>query len=352
MRDILRRLELSDEWTGAGNGSWLACSGSELESISPIDGKTIAKVRCATASDYQRIAASSVAAFEQWRRTPAPKRGDIVRQIGNALRDHKKDLGELVSLEMGKIKEEGEGEVQEMIDITDFALGQSRMLYGLSMHSERSGHRMFEQWHPVGPVGVITAFNFPLAVWAWNAMIALIAGDTVIWKPSSRVPLTAIAASEIARRVLKENGLPDGILNLIIGDRREVGEAMVSDRRLPLISATGSVRMGVHVARSVAARLGKTILELGGNNAAIVTPSADLDLAVRAILFGAIGTAGQRCTTTRRVIAHRQIYKPLTEALVSAYRQIKIGNPLEDGVLMGPLVDKKAVDVMLKAIET
>jgi aldehyde dehydrogenase (NAD+) len=352
MKDMLKKLDLSGESAGAGNGTWLKCSGRDLDSISPINGEVIAKVRCAARGDYESMVQSSIEAFEQWRRVPAPKRGDIVRQIGNVLRSHKEALGDLVSLEMGKIRVEGAGEVQEMVDIADFAVGQSRMLYGLTMHSERAGHRMYEQWHPLGPIGVITAFNFPLAVWSWNAMIALIAGDTVIWKPSSKTPLTAIAASKLIWRVLKENDLPDGILSIVIGDRKEVGEAMLSDCRIPLISATGSVKMGVHVGRSVSARLGKTILELGGNNAAVVTPSADLDVAVRAILFGAVGTAGQRCTTTRRVIAHKQIYTPLIEALIGAYRQLKIGNPLEEGVLMGPLVDKAAVDTMQRAIET
>ena len=242
---------------------------------------------------------------------PAPKRGDIVRQIGIAMRQKKSELGALASLEVGKIRAEGEGEVQEMIDIADFAVGQSRMLYGLTMHSERPSHRMYEQWHPLGPVGVITAFNFPVAVWSWNAMIGLVCGDTIIWKPSSKAPLTALAIMKIVWRVLKENGMPDGVLNIIIGNRNRVGSRLVTDQRVPLISATGSVAMGRGVAQKVGARLGKTILELGGNNAVIVAPSADLKTAVQAIVFGAVGTAGQRCTTTRRVIAHQNIYTSL-----------------------------------------
>jgi aldehyde dehydrogenase (NAD+) len=282
---------------------------------------------------------------------PAPERGDIVRQIGIAVRARKQELGALVSLEVGKIRAEAEGEVQEMIDICDFAVGQSRMLYGLTMHSERPRHRMYEQYHPLGPIGVITAFNFPVAVWSWNAMIALVAGDTVVWKPSSKAALTALALSKIISRVLQENDLPEGILNVVIGSRNEVGERLIADKRLPLISATGSVAMGRHVGQVVAYRLGKSLLELGGNNGVIVSSQADLDLAIRAILFGAVGTAGQRCTTIRRVIAHKEIFSPLTEALIQAYKQVVIGNPLEDGVLMGPLIDGQAVQDMQKGLE-
>ncbi|MDF1591465.1 MAG: aldehyde dehydrogenase family protein [Desulfobacterales bacterium] len=352
MKKILEAIDMLGNYTGAGNGSWLECSGKELSSLSPINGQVIGKIQSATRDSYEHIVADSVEAFRQWRLVPAPKRGEIVRQIGEALRRHKKELGALVSLEVGKIRAEGEGEVQEMIDIADFSVGQSRMLYGLSMHSERPRHRMLEQWHPLGPVGVITAFNFPVAVWAWNAMLALVAGDTVIWKPSSKAFLSAIATMKIAWQVLYENKLPDGILNIIIGDRNEVGEPLLRDRRVPLISATGSVRMGRHIAEVAGSRLGKTILELGGNNAVIVTPSADLDLAVRAILFGAVGTAGQRCTTTRRVIAHQDIFNPLKESLVKAYGQVRIGSPLEDGTLMGPLIDCDAVASMQRALET
>lgn len=350
MQAILEELGLTGEYAGAGTGSWSEGHGEVLESVSPIDGRVIGRIRCANGDDYERIAHSAVEAFHVWRMVPAPKRGEIVRQIGNALRIHKAELGELVTLEMGKIRTEGEGEVQEMIDISDFAVGQSRMLYGLTMHSERPSHRMYEQWHPLGPIGVITTFNFPVAVWAWNAMIALVAGDPVIWKPSSKTPLSAIAATKIAWQVLKENNLPEGILSLVIGRHDEVGEALIKDERVPLISATGSVPMGRHVARTVASRMGKTILELSGNNAVIVAPSADLDLAVRAILFAAVGTAGQRCTTTRRVIAHRNIYEPLREKLVGAYKQVRVGNPLEEGVLVGPLIDRQAVASMQEAL--
>ena len=267
------------------------------------------------------------------------------------MRDRKRELGALVSLEVGKIRAEAEGEVQEMIDICDFAVGQSRMLYGLSMHSERPKHRMYEQYHPLGPIGVITAFNFPVAVWSWNAMIGLVAGDTVIWKPSSKAPLTALAVMKIIGRVMKDHDIPEGVCNVVIGNRDEVGERLISDRRLALISATGSVAMGRHVGQVVASRLGKALLELGGNNAVIVTSKADLDLAVRAILFGAVGTAGQRCTTIRRVIVQRQIFDDLIEALIRAYKQVVIGNALEDGVLMGPLIDRQAVEGMQEALE-
>lgn len=351
MEEILKRLDLVGEQSGAGTGAWLACSGKILESISPVDGRIIGSVRSAETVDYERVMEKALSAFEYWRMVPAPKRGDVVRQIGNAIREKKQDLGSLITLEMGKIEVEGEGEVQEMIDMADFAVGQSRMLYGLSMHSERPRHRLYEQWHPLGPVGVITSFNFPLAVWSWNTMLALIAGDSVIWKPSSKTPLTAIAVMKIIWRVLEANNLPEGILNLIIGGREEVGEAMINDSRMALVSATGSIAMGRHVAASAASRLGRTILELSGNNAVIVAPSADLDLTVRAIVFGSVGTAGQRCTTTRRVIAHQSIYTELSRALIKAYRQIRIGNPREEGVLMGPLVSLGAVEKMGIAIE-
>ncbi|MEE9437055.1 MAG: aldehyde dehydrogenase family protein, partial [Candidatus Adiutricales bacterium] len=351
MEEILKRLDLVGEQSGAGTGAWLACSGKILESISPVDGRIIGSIRSAESVDYERVMEKALSAFEYWRMVPAPKRGEVVRQIGNAIREKKQDLGSLITLEMGKIEVEGEGEVQEMIDMADFAVGQSRMLYGLSMHSERPRHRLYEQWHPLGPVGVITSFNFPLAVWSWNAMLALIAGDSVIWKPSSKTPLTAIAVMKIIWRVLEANNLPEGILNLIIGGREEVGEAMINDSRMALVSATGSIAMGRHVAASAASRLGRTILELSGNNTVIVAPSADLDLTVRAIVFGSVGTAGQRCTTTRRVIAHQSIYTELSRALIKAYRQIRIGNPREEGVLMGPLVSLGAVEKMGIAIE-
>jgi aldehyde dehydrogenase (NAD+) len=350
MQSILKKLGLPADLTGAGSGSWIECSGEIVSSKSPIDGQVIGELRSAADIDYEEIIGKATEAFKTWRMIPAPQRGDIVRQIGNSLRSHKKDLGELVTLEMGKIRVEGEGEVQEMIDMADFAVGQSRMLYGLTMPSERPDHRMFEQWHPLGPVGVITSFNFPLAPWAWNAMIALVAGDTVIWKPSSKTPITAIAAMSVVWDVLKSNGLPEGVCNLVIGNRENVGESLIRDQRVPLISATGSVAMGRHVGQAVAARLGRSILELGGNNAVIVTARAYLAMAVQAIVFGAVGTAGQRCTSTRRVIVHEDIYDVLADSLIKAYRQIRIGNPLDDGILMGPLVDRKAVAAMQNAL--
>ena len=351
IKSILKKLKLDGELPGAGGGSWQKSHGPELVSVSPIDGQSLGTVRCASEQDYETIVRQAAEAFEYWRQVPAPKRGEIVRQIGNALRQNKKELGALVTLETGKIRVEGQGEVQEMIDIADFAVGQSRMLYGLSMHSERPGHRMYEQWHPLGPVGVVTSFNFPVAVWSWNAMLALIAGDTVIWKSSSKVPLSAIATMNIAWRVLQENELPAGICNLVIGSRQEVGEALIQDQRIPLISATGSVAMGRHVGQVVASRFGKTILELGGNNAVIITPDADLELALKAVVFGAVGTAGQRCTSTRRVIVHEDVFKPFAEALKKAYQQIPIGNPLDDGILMGPLIDHQAVENMQSALK-
>jgi aldehyde dehydrogenase (NAD+) len=351
MEVIVKELGLADVNSGAFVGpSWLECRGEVLESVSPVDGRVIGKVRQASALDYEQVAAGAAAAFLEWRMVPAPKRGEIVRQIGNAVRAHKNELAALVSLEAGKIRAEAEGEVQEMIDICDFAVGLSRMLYGLTMQSERPRHRMYEQWHPLGPIGVITAFNFPVAVWSWNAMIALVAGDTVIWKPSSKTPLTALAIMNIISRVMKDNALPQGVLNVVIGNRDDVGELLISDRRLPLVSATGSVAMGRHVSQIVAARLGRSLLELGGNNGVIVTPSADLDLTLQAILFGAVGTAGQRCTTIRRVIVHKDICGPLCDALIEAYGQIVIGNPLDEGVLMGPLIDHMAVAKMLEAL--
>jgi len=351
MKNILKDLGLSEVNSGAGTGTtWLECGGEILESVSPVDGKIIGRVQQASGHDYDKVAARARDAFKEWCMVPAPKRGDIVRQIGNAVRLRKEELSTLVSLEVGKIRAEAEGEVQEMIDICDFAVGQSRMLYGLSMHSERPRHRMYEQYHPLGPMGVITAFNFPVAVWSWNAMVALVAGDTVVWKPSSKAALTALAVSRIIGEVLQDSDLPEGILNVVIGSRNEVGEKLIADRRLPLISATGSVAMGRHVGQVVASRLGKSLLELGGNNGVIVSSQADLDLTVRAILFGAVGTAGQRCTTIRRVIAHKKILGRLIKALIQAYKQVVIGNPLEDGVLMGPLINGQAVKDMQRAL--
>ncbi len=349
--DYLKRLGIGGLNQGAFSGlDQLECRGETLESISPVDGKVLAGIRLADPASYEKIASGAEAAFMQWRDVPAPKRGEVVRQIGLAFREHKSDLAALISLEMGKILPEAEGEIQELIDMCDFAAGQSRMLYGVSMHSERPGHRMFEQYHPLGPVGVITAFNFPVAVWSWNAMLALIAGDTVIWKPSSKVPLCAIAANTIAARVVRDCGFAQGILNVVIGTGEDIGERLASDKRVPLISATGSVPMGRRVGTIVTERLGRHLLELGGNNAVIVTPSADLRLAVRAILFGAVGTAGQRCTTIRRLIVQNSIFDMFREFLIAAYRQVRIGNPLEWGVVMGPLVDTKAVEEMKKAL--
>ena len=338
------------EQQGAGTGSWVASRGEILESVSPVDGRVLGKIRTADRQAYEEVCLKAIQAFGKWRTVPAPKRGEVVRQIGNALRRHKLELGALVSLEMGKIRAEGEGEVQEMIDMADLATGQSRMLYGYTMQSERPGHRMYEQWHPLGPVGVITAFNFPVAVWAWNAMLALVAGDTVIWKPSSKVALSAIAAMKIAWDVLKANGLPEGMLNIVVGSGGIVGEAMIQDPRIPLVSFTGSVAMGRRVGAAVKARLGRTLLELGGNNGVIVTPSADKELAAQAILFGAVGTAGQRCTSTRRVILHESIYEGFSRTLVDAYKQVRIGNPLDETTLMGPLIDREAVRAMEGAL--
>ena len=351
MKSILERFDLLNEQPGAATGTMLSCRGDILKSISPIDRQPIGTIRCATEKEYDQIIFQATKAFKTWRLVPAPKRGEIVRQIGEALRKHKKELAEMIILEVGKIRAEAEGEVQEMIDIVDFAVGQSRMLYGRTMPSERPEHRMYEQWHPLGPVGVITAFNFPVAVWAWNAMIALVCGDTVIWKPSSKASLTAIAVMKLIWPVLKKNDLPKGILNLVIGDRKSIGEALIHDKRVPLISVTGSVQMGRHVSRAVASRLGKVILELGGNNAIIVASSADIDLAVRGTVFGAVGTAGQRCTTTRRVMVHEDIYEIFRESLIKAYRQVNIGNPFEEGIHMGPLIDLQAVKSMQTALK-
>ncbi|MFH1976637.1 MAG: aldehyde dehydrogenase family protein [Pseudomonadota bacterium] len=350
MGSISERLGISKTLDGAGSGRFIKCTGPVIKSISPVNNTIMGTIRSAGKKEYEKVTETAFMAFKAWGLVPAPKRGDIVRQIGDAFRKHKKDLGELISMEVGKIRAEGEGEVQEMIDMADFATGQSRMLYGLSMHSERPDHRMYEQWHPLGPVGVISAFNFPMAVWAWNAMLALIAGNTVIWKPSSKAPMSAIAATKIAWDVLKRNDVPEGVLNLVIGNRQEIGENLLTDRRIPLISATGSVEMGRHVAKTVAERLGRSILELGGNNGVIVTPKADLETALRAILFGAVGTAGQRCTSTRRLVVHKNIAKKLTDALIKAYRKIRIGNPLDEQVLMGPLIDREAVNAMQNAI--
>jgi len=350
IRKVLEKLGIQPKNYGAFHGEWFG-HGSPLASITPITGEVIAEVIQATPEDYEKVVAEAEKAFMMWRMVPAPKRGEIVRQIGHELRLYKEELGTLVTLEMGKILPEGLGEVQEMIDICDFSVGLSRQLYGLSMHSERPQHRMYEQWHPIGIVGVITAFNFPVAVWSWNTMIAAICGDSTIWKPASKTPLTAIATTKIAQRVLERNQMPGALMSLVIGPGRTVGDKFLRDHKIPLISATGSTSLGKRIGEIVGGRLGRTILELGGNNAIIVTPHADLKLALRAILFGAVGTAGQRCTSTRRIIVHESIYEELKAKLIAAYKQIKIGNPLEAGVLMGPLVETDAVKEMQEAIE-
>jgi aldehyde dehydrogenase (NAD+) len=351
---LLERLNLREVNLGTCTGpdGWIDDpKGETLVSYNPTNGEPIASVVQATAASYETVIRRAGEAFQTWRTLPAPKRGLLIRDLGDALRRAKEPLGELVSMEMGKVKGEGTGEVQEMIDVCDFAVGLARQLYGLTMHSERPGHRMYEQWHPLGPIGIITAFNFPVAVWSWNAAIAAVCGDTMVWKPSSSVPLTALAVQHITNRVTADHGL-SGLFNTVIGGGRTIGERLINDARLPLISFTGSVRMGRHVAESVARRLGRTILELGGNNGIIVTEDADLDMAVRAILFGAVGTAGQRCTSTRRIIMHKDIATRLTDRLVNAYRQVAIGDPLDDGTLMGPLVNQAAVEGMMAALKT
>jgi len=353
MISLLQKLNVQAVNAGAcfGVDGWLMDKqGRELVSYNPTTGEALASVIQATPDSYEKVVSSGQAAFLKWRQLPAPKRGELVRDLGNALREFKEPLGDLVTVEMGKIRAEGHGEVQEMIDICDFAVGQSRMLYGLSMQSERPSHRMYEQWHPLGILGLVTAFNFPVAVWSWNSALAAICGDTVIWKPSSHTPLTAIALTHIANRVMADHGL-SSIFNLAIGSGRDVGELMLNDRRLPLISFTGSTQIGIHVSEAVARRFGKTILELGGNNAIIVTANADLDMATRAILFGAVGTAGQRCTSTRRIIMQKSIAPQLTQRLVMAYQQVRIGDPLDPETLMGPLVVNSAVEEMLDALQ-
>jgi len=354
MKTLLDKLQIKAVNPGActGTNGWIEdTNGQELVSYNPTTGEPIAKVVQATKDTYEAVLHKATDTFKTWRMIPAPQRGQVIRDLGNAIRESKEPLGELVALEMGKIKVEGIGEVQEMIDICDFAVGLSRQLYGLAMHSERPNHRMYEQWHPLGPIGIITAFNFPVAVWAWNATLAAICGNTMVWKPSPTTPLTTIAIQHIVNQVMADHGI-SGVFNTIIGANKVIGEQMINDTRLPLISFTGSIKVGRYVAKVVAGRLGRTILELGGNNAIIVAKDANLDLAARAILFGAVGTAGQRCTTTRRVIMHQEIAGELTERLVNAYQQVPIGNPLEDGILMGPLVNEVAVEKMVAAIET
>ena len=348
---FLSALNVQQKNKGVSTGTkWLASKGATIESYSPVNGKLIGAVSSADKNSYEAVMATAQMAFAEWRIWPAPKRGEVVRQIGDELRANKQALGELVSYEMGKSLQEGLGEVQEMIDICDFAVGLSRQLHGLTMHSERPGHRMYEQYHPLGIVGIISAFNFPVAVWSWNTMLAWVCGNVCVWKPSEKTPLCAVACQNITAKVFKKNNVPEGVNNLIVGGR-EVGEWMSNDTRIPLMSATGSTRMGKALATAVAARLGKSLLELGGNNAIIITPDADLDMALIGAAFGAVGTAGQRCTTTRRLIIHEKVYNKFKEKLVNAYKQLKIGNPLDEKNHVGPLIDTAAVGMYLKAIE-
>ena len=347
----LKELNVKDlnEGTSTGSNNFFI-GGGLLESYSPVDGQLIAKVKTTSKADYEKVMEAATTAFKTWRVMPAPQRGEIVRQFGDKLRAKKEALGKLVSYEMGKSYQEGLGEVQEMIDICDFAVGLSRQLHGLTMHSERPGHRMYEQYHPLGVVGIISAFNFPVAVWAWNTALAWVCGDVCVWKPSEKTPLCGIACQNIAAEVFAENKLPEGISNLINGDYK-VGEFMTKDTRIPLISATGSTRMGKIVAQEVAARLGKSLLELGGNNAIIVTPDADIKMTVIGAVFGAVGTCGQRCTSTRRLIIHESIYDKVKNALIKAYKQLRIGNPLDENNHVGPLIDKDAVAMYKNALE-
>lgn len=350
-KDFLSVLGLHADNPGTSAGTtWLSGNEKFIESYSPVDGLKIASVKETTKAEYEIIVKKAQEAFAEWRMWPAPKRGEIVRQIGEALRAKKEALGKLVSYEMGKSLQEGYGEVQEMIDICDFAVGLSRQLHGLTMHSERPLHRMYEQWHPLGIVGIISAFNFPVAVWSWNTMLAWICGDVCIWKPSEKTPLCGVACQHIVAEVFAKNQVPEGVSCLINGGR-ELGEALCADTRISLISATGSTRMGKSVASVVGARLGKTLLELGGNNAIIISEHADLDIAIRGALFGAVGTAGQRCTTTRRLIIHASIYDTVKEKLTAAYKQLKIGNPLDEGNHVGPLIDQDAVQQYLNSID-
>jgi aldehyde dehydrogenase (NAD+) len=352
--DFLKELGIEGVNPGAcsGPGQWATTEGRDLvASINPTTGEEIAKVAQASEADYEAVMAVAAEAFKEWRMIPAPRRGLIVRDLGEALRAKKDPLGKLVALEMGKIVHEGRGEVQEMIDICDFALGLSRQLYGLTMHSERPQHRMYEQWHPLGVVGVISAFNFPVAVWAWNSALAAVCGDMTLWKPSSETPLAAVAVQHICNDVMKTHNL-NGVFNLVIGRGSVIGEKLVNDRRIPLVSATGSCKMGYRIGKIVGERLGRTILELGGNNAIIVDETADIEMSVRAVLFGAVGTSGQRCTSTRRVFLHKSIAEDFTTRLIGAYKQVRIGDPLDENTLMGPLVNQAAIEDMMAALET
>jgi aldehyde dehydrogenase (NAD+) len=351
--DFLKELGIESINPGAcsGAGMWAATEGRDvISSVNPTTGEEIAKVAQASAEDYENVMAVATEAFKEWRMIPAPKRGLFVRDLGDALRAKKDPLGKLVTLEMGKIVHEGWGEVQEMIDICDFSIGLSRQLYGLTMHSERPLHRMYEQYHPLGVVGVISAFNFPVAVWAWNAAIAAVCGDVTLWKPSSETPLTGIAVQNICNDVMKAHNL-NGIFNLVVGRGSVVGEKLVNDKRIPLVSATGSCEMGYRIGKVVGERLGRTILELGGNNAIIVDETADIDMAVRAVLFGAVGTSGQRCTSTRRVFLHKSIAGDFTDSLIKAYKQVRIGDPLDENTLMGPVVNQGAIEEMMGALD-
>jgi aldehyde dehydrogenase (NAD+) len=351
--EVLERLGINKKNSGATTGKrWMETSGTITRSVSPIDGNTIAEVTNASAEEYEQVIQTAAEAFEVWKTWPAPRRGEVVRQIGLALREAKEDLGFLVTLEMGKIYQEGLGEVQEMIDICDFAVGQARQLYGFTMQSERPKHRMYDQYHPLGVVGVVSAFNFPVAVWAWNAMIAAVAGDTVVWKPSSKTPLTAIATQNIISKVLKKNDVPEGVFNLVVAKSAVMGDNFAGDPRIPLFSVTGSTSVGKRISAICGKRLGRTIMELGGNNAIIVSNHADLDIAIPAIVFGAVGTTGQRCTSTRRLIIHEDIYDGVRDRLIKAYEQVakKIGNPLDERTLVGPMVDPGATLLFAEAI--
>src|SRR5881398_2291777 len=350
MRDVLERLGIGAENDGAFSGDWRG-RGAVIEKHSPIDGALLARVRTASDADYEQVVGRAQEAFAKWRLTPAPVRGETVRQLGNALREAKSDLGKLVTFESGKIIAEGEGEVQEMIDICDFAVGQSRMLYGLTIQSERPMHRLMEQWHPLGLVAIISAFNFPVAVWSWNAALAAVCGDATIWKPSEKTPLTAIAVIKIAERVCRQTGADPALFSLLIGDGPSIVRKLAADRRIPVVCATGSTRMGFDVAKEVHGRLGRTVMELGGNNALIVAPTADLDMATNSIFFGAVGTAGQRCTSTRRIIVHESVAEEVRERLLAAYRSLPIGNPLDKKILMGPMIDKGAVEMVQDSIQ-
>ncbi|MCU7549100.1 aldehyde dehydrogenase family protein [Chitinophagaceae bacterium LB-8] len=351
MQNILHQLGIQAINSGTSTGTWWEEEKGEfIESFSPVDGKKIATVFCTSHAAYNLIINKAEQAFKEWRLWPAPRRGEVIRQVGEALRKNKDELGRLVSYEMGKSLQEGWGEVQEMIDICDFSVGLSRQLHGLTMHSERPGHRMYEQWHPLGIVGIISAFNFPVAVWSWNTMLAWVCGNVTIWKPSEKTPLCAVACQKIVADVFQKNGLPEGVSNLITGDK-VLGEKIASDTHVPLVSATGSTRMGKSVGAAVGGRLGRSLLELGGNNAIIITPDADLNIAIRAAIFGAVGTAGQRCTSTRRLIIHEDIFETVKDRLVAAYSQLQIGNPLDEANHVGPLIDKSAVEQYQHALE-